>query len=182
MPFVVDTNLLVSRVIGTGLPRRLVDGAKAGEFGLCTREALRAELLDMLSRSKFAARLSQAGLAPPVIVDDLRRLAVVVSPTDGLRVVPTEPDDDHVIAAAVTGQADLIVTGDKRDLLPMGSFQGIAIIAAREAVERLHARSETCPRVLRDEHGCEVAAPIEQQHGAGDRSALPRRARPADLG
>jgi uncharacterized protein len=51
--------------------------------------------------------------------------------------VPTDPDDDHVIAAGVTGQADLIASGDKRDLLPMGSFQGIAIVTAREAVERL---------------------------------------------
>jgi hypothetical protein len=32
--------------------------------------------------------------------------------------------------------------GDKCDLLPMGSFQGIPIITAREAVERLGARGE----------------------------------------
>jgi predicted nucleic acid-binding protein len=73
----------------------------------------------------------------------LRRLAVVVSPTDVPRVVPTDPDDDHVIAAAVAGQADLIASGDKRDLLPMSSFQGIPIITAREAVERLEARGKT---------------------------------------
>lgn len=91
MRFVLDTNLLVSGVIATGLPRRLVDGAKAGEFELCTSEVLLAELLDVLSRGKFAARLSQAGLTPRGIVDDLRRLAVVVSPTDVPRVVPTDP-------------------------------------------------------------------------------------------
>ena len=95
MRFVLDTNLLVSDVIAAGMPRRLIDGAKAGEFELCTSE------------------------------------------------VPTDPDDDHVIAAAVTGQADLIASGDKRDLLPVGSFQGIPIITAREAVERLEARSKT---------------------------------------
>ncbi len=102
-----------------------------------------AEVLDVLSRGKFAQRLAQAGLMPQGIVDGLRRLAVVVSPADVLRVVPTDPDDDHVIAAAVAGQADLMASGDKRDLLPMGSFQGIPIITAREAVERLGARSET---------------------------------------
>jgi predicted nucleic acid-binding protein len=41
--FVLATNLLVSGVIGTGLPRRLVDGAKADEFELCTSEVLLAE-------------------------------------------------------------------------------------------------------------------------------------------
>lgn len=104
---------------------------------------LLAELLEVLSRGKFVARLAQAGLTPQGIVDDLRRVVIVVSPTDTPRVVPTDPDDDHVIAAAVAGQADLIASGDKRDLLPMGSFQGIAIATAREAVERLEAPRET---------------------------------------
>jgi len=137
--FVLDTNLLVSGVIAAGLPRRLIDGAKAGEFELCTSEVLLAELLEVLSRGKFAQRLAQAGLTPQGIVDDLRRLAIVVSPADTLRVVTTDPDDDHVIAAATTGQADLIASGDKRDLLPMGSFKGIPIVTAREAVQRLEA-------------------------------------------
>ena len=142
MRFVLDTNLLVSGVIAAGLPRRLIDGAKAGEFELCTSEVLLAELLEVLSRAKFAARLAQAKLTPQGIVDDLRRIAVIVLPTDTPRVVPTDPDDDHVIAAAVTGQADLIASGDKRDLLPMGSYAGIAIVTAREAVERLEARGK----------------------------------------
>ena len=143
MRFVLDTNLLVSGVIAAGLPRRLVDGAKAGEFELCTSEVLLAELLDVLSRGKFAARLAQAGLTPEGIVGDLRRLAVVVSPADVPRVVPTDPDDDHVLAAALAGSADLIASGDKRDLLPLGSYQGIPIVTARAAVERLEARSKT---------------------------------------
>ena len=88
MRFVLDTNLLVSGVIAVGLPRRLVDSAKAGEFDLCTSEVLLAELLDVLSRAKFAARLGQAGLTPQGIVDDLRRIAVIVSPANTPRVVP----------------------------------------------------------------------------------------------
>jgi uncharacterized protein len=137
---VLDTNLLVSSVIATGFPRRLMDGAKAGEFELCTSEALLAELLDVLSRAKFAARLRQAGLTAKGIVDDVRRIATVVSPTETPRVVRTDPDDDHVIAAALAGAADLIASGDKRDLLPLGRYQGIEIVTARAAVERLEAR------------------------------------------
>lgn len=143
MRFVLDTNLLVSGVIAAGLPRRLLDGAKAGEFELCTSEVLLAELLDVLSRGRFAARLSQAGLTPQGIVDDLRRITVVVTPADTPRVVTTDPDDDHVIAAAVAAQADLIASGDKRDLLPLGNFQGIPIVSAREAAERLEALRES---------------------------------------
>jgi uncharacterized protein len=58
-------------------------------------------------------------------------------------ICPTDPDDDHVIAAAVIGQADLIAAGDKRDLLSLRNFQGIPIISAWEAVERLGAKGKT---------------------------------------
>ena len=75
-------------------------------------------------------RLAQAGLTPAGIVDDMRRLAVVVSPQTVPRVVATDPDDDHVLSAALAGQADLIASGDKRDLLPLGSDEGILIVSA----------------------------------------------------
>ena len=139
MRIVLDTNLLVSGIISTGLPRQLVDAAKAGAFELCTSEMLLDELLNVISRDKFAARLAQAGLTPLAIVDDLRALAVVVSPSMVARVVLADPDDDHVLAAALTGAADLIATGDKRDLIPLGSYQGIPIVTAKAALERIAA-------------------------------------------
>ena len=64
-------------------------------------------------------------------------LSVVVSPLAVPRVVPTDPDDDHVLAAALAGAVDLIASGDKRDLLPLGSYQGIPIVTARQAWERI---------------------------------------------
>ena len=137
MRIVIDTNLLVSGVISAGLPRQLLNAAKHAVFELCISEELLAELLDVMGRQKFAQCLSQAGLTPQGIVDDLRALAVVVSPLAVPRVVPTDPDDDHVLAAALTGVADLIASGDKRDLLPLGSYQGIPIITARQAWERI---------------------------------------------
>lgn len=137
MRIVIDTNLLVSGVISAGPPRQLLNAAKAGEFEFCTSETLLAELLDVLSRGKFAVRLAQAGLTPQSIVDDLRQLAVIAPPTAVPRVVPTDPDDDHVLAAALAGRAELIASGDKRDLLSLGSHQGMPIVTAAEALLRI---------------------------------------------
>lgn len=48
-----------------------------------------------------------------------------------------DPDDNMIIATALEGQANYIVSGDKKDLLSLGSVQNIPIITARQAVEYL---------------------------------------------
>lgn len=53
------------------------------------------------------------------------------------RVVIGDVDDDQVIAAAVAVRADLIVSGDRKHLLPLGSHQGIDIVDAAEALGRI---------------------------------------------
>lgn len=143
MRIVIDTSLLVSGVISQGLPRRLLSAAMAGDFELCTSEMLLAERQDVLSRAKFSMRLAQAGLAPASLVDDLRKLAVVVAPPTTPRVVAADADDDHVLAAAQAGRADLIASGDKRHMLPLGEHEGIPIVTARQAVELVEARGKT---------------------------------------
>ncbi len=135
MRLVLDTNVVASAILWGGTPPQLVDAAKAGVFELVTSQTLLAEQLDVLGRKKFAARLQDAGLTPQGIVDDLRRLAPVVSPPAVPRVVPNDPDDDHVLAGALDGSADLVVSGD-RHLLVIGSFEGMPIVTASEAVRR----------------------------------------------
>jgi hypothetical protein len=54
------------------------------------------------------------------------------------------------------GQANVIATGDKRDLLPMGSFQGSDIVTALEAVKRLEAPDKT-PEPLDDSLAADLA-------------------------
>lgn len=112
-------------------------------FELCTSELLLAELLDVLSRAKFSERLAQAGLAPASLAGDRRKLAVVVAPSTTPRVIAADADDDHVLAAAQAGRADLIASGDKRHLLPLGEHEGIPIVTARQAVELVEARGKT---------------------------------------
>ena len=52
-------------------------------------------------------------------------------------VIARDADDDHVLAAALAGNADLIASGDKQHVLPLGTYQGIPIVTAREAAERV---------------------------------------------
>ena len=63
MRIVIDTNRLVAAVISAGLPRQLVNAAKAGVFELCTSEVLLAELLDVMGHTarQHATRRQHTG-------------------------------------------------------------------------------------------------------------------------
>jgi predicted nucleic acid-binding protein len=70
-------------------------------------------------------------------------LVSLVAPASVARVVANDADDDHVIAAAVAARAKLIVSGDRKHLLPIGTHQGIAIVTVREVFDRLAERLKT---------------------------------------
>jgi predicted nucleic acid-binding protein len=48
-----------------------------------------------------------------------------------------DPKNSPILAAATAGKADLIVSGDKKHMLALGAVEGIPIVTAREALDRL---------------------------------------------
>ena len=117
---------------------RLVIEGQAVE--LYSSPVLLDELAHTLGYSKFAARIENFASSIAVLVAQYTALVWLVAPVSVPRIVANDADDDHVIAAAVAAGAELIVTGDRKHLLPIGTHQGIAIVIAREVVDRLDAR------------------------------------------
>lgn len=133
----LDTNIVVAGLLWNGPPRRLLEAAIAGEVELYSSAILLDELAHTLGYSKFSARIEAFGTSLAALVAQYTALVSLVVPASVPRIVANDADDDHVIAAAVAARAELIVTGDRKHLLPIGSHQGIAIVTAQEVVERL---------------------------------------------
>jgi uncharacterized protein len=105
-----------------GPPRRLLDLARQRTVPLCTSPTLLAELAEVIGRDKFVQRVRAATLSATELVQDYERLAEVVEPQPLPAPTSRDSDDDHVLACALAGKADLIVSGD-RDLLTCTSIR-----------------------------------------------------------
>jgi putative PIN family toxin of toxin-antitoxin system len=124
---VFDTNILFSAVGWKGKPFECVELARARTVEGVTCQ----ELLDELAE-KLETKLS---FSPEQVVEtlaDLMTFLRVVSIPGVLKAVLADPDDDKVLECAEVGGASHIVTGDRRHLLPMGSYMGIPIVTAAD--------------------------------------------------
>ena len=114
---VLDTNLLVSGlIVPHGLPHQLIAAWRRGAFRLLVTDAILAEYAAVLARPRFAEKY---GLTPAVVAALLRRMRVQgerVTPAGMVPVAVRDVKDTHLLAAALGGDADYLITGDA-DLL-----------------------------------------------------------------
>jgi putative PIN family toxin of toxin-antitoxin system len=130
---VLDTNVVVSGLIWGGVPRELLDLGRNDQVMLVTSSVLLDELADVLRRNKFAALLASQKITPAYLMQRYGMLAELVKPQPIERTVPSDTDDDAVIATALGAQADAIATGDS-DLLVLHPYRGIQILNATDAL------------------------------------------------
>lgn len=140
MRLVLDTNVVVSGLIWGGAPWQLLDLARNERVMLFTSTVLLKELADVLSRDKFAPLLASQEVTPAFLMQRYGMLARVIRPVAIGRTVPTDADDDAVIATALGAQAGMIVSGDS-DLLALHPFHEIQILNAAEALRYVHSHT-----------------------------------------
>ena len=130
MRVVVDTNVVISGVFFGGAPRRVVEAVVDSEV----RASATGEIVEEYSRvvdrmiERKGGRLR--GDAFSVLVSKLE-LIEPVTRVEACR----DPDDDKFIGCALDAHAVYIVSGDK-DLLDMGSYNGVEMVTAAEFCER----------------------------------------------
>ena len=113
---VVDTNLFVSGALNSdGRPRRLLRAFFEEQFELLLSEEQLAELTDVFSRPKFF-RDRRITLGDLVELFVGLAAAPLVAPSSTIPLPLRDPKDEHILAGAIGGNADYLVTGDA-DLL-----------------------------------------------------------------
>jgi uncharacterized protein len=126
---VLDTNVIASGIIlGSGVPAEILTAWRERRFDLVLGPTILSELDRVLRLPKIARRYS---LEPQNVQDLLKLLsarAVVAAENHTVSAALRDPKDNPILAAAVAGQADYLVTGD-HDLLDLGRFRDIPIVS-----------------------------------------------------
>lgn len=134
MRVVADTNILTSGLLWHGAPRQLIDAAQVGVIELVTSQALLAELARVAQRTKFQKRLATLEMTAADLIAAAAEKATCALPETIPPTIAGDPDDDAVLAAALGGHAELIVSGDHH-LLDLRQFRDIQIMRVRDALE-----------------------------------------------
>ena len=128
----LDTNVLVSAFATRGICADVLTAVLA-EHQLVLGEAVMGELSRVLEKKMKV---------PPSAVHEteafLRREAAVISSGSTPGIALRDPDDVKVLAEALEGLSDVIVTGD-RDLLDAVDVIPIDVLTPRQFWERLKA-------------------------------------------
>jgi putative PIN family toxin of toxin-antitoxin system len=124
---VFDTNILMSGTGWQGNPYRCLEYARAGLIEGITCKEILDELVE-----KLQVKLYFSDSQATDTVADLLTFLRFVTITNTLKAIPADPDDDKVLECAIVGGASYIVTGDRRHLLQLRNYRGIAIVSATE--------------------------------------------------
>ena len=125
---VLDTNVIVSGVITpNGPPGQIITALREERFILIGSVAIASEVLDVLQRPKIQRKYPVADKLPEILALILGRQATIVA-GEVLVASLSDPDDEAILATAVEGSADYLVTGDKTDLLILEEYQGTQVV------------------------------------------------------
>lgn len=136
MRIVLDTGILISALITKDTPPdMLYQGWRKGKFDLVSSAAQLEEIERVLSYKKLERFIKREEAV--ILLDGLYRKSIIADDLPDVSLSP-DPDDNKIIATALAGNADYLVSGDKGDLLSLKTAENIPIVTARRMVEILN--------------------------------------------
>ena len=137
---VLDTNVLAPALRGVGNPANtlgeLLRQWRDGRFQLVVSQHILDEVRRTLATPYFSRSLSEQEQLEAVTL--LATEAVLTPITASVAGVATHPEDDLILATALSVGVDYLVTGDSK-LQRLGSYQGVTILSPRAFLEALAA-------------------------------------------
>lgn len=135
MNIVCDTNVLISGVLFGGHAREILQLASRGVLINFISPDILREAERVLGRSKF-------GLRPQHVLEIMalfKDTFEIVTPSLEVQAIQSDPEDNHVIEAALAARAEFIISGDKH-LLKLAKWEGVHVVSPAQFVKSIIGR------------------------------------------
>ena len=137
---VFDTNVFISALFNPKRPpAQLLELALQGKIRLIVSPQLIEEIERVLTYPKVKKLLKKRKIAPGEVLEGIAKTLQVALLTPGelaVEAIADDPADDMILACAVEGNADFIISGDKH-LLNLRNYRGIKMVTPAEFLESL---------------------------------------------
>ena len=133
MKVVFDTNVVASASFWQGAPFLCLAAWAQGRCEAVVSPALLAEYHETIEE----LRLEYPGRPFVSWADALTESAILVFPADRAPGATPDPGDEMILECALAAEADYIVSGDKKHLLPLRQFRDILIVSPSDFLRRL---------------------------------------------
>ena len=145
-----------------------MEAVRNGRFTLVTSDYQIRELRSVLYRRRLRSRISLDDVEE--LFKFLKATAEIVTALPNIDMSPDQKDNP-ILATGVAGQVDMIVSGDKPDMLALGHIEGIPIVPPRIAVWQL--QQATTPKGVREpEIGQGVRPPAQADPARLDQGTI----------
>ena len=134
MRVVLDVNIWISALLWGGLPAQFLHLSRQNKITIFVSESLLEELEITLQRAKFKNQLKKQNHTIEYLMAITEGFSEKCPTIDINLPQLRDPKDNHILATALSANAEVLITGDQ-DLLVLNNFMGIAIIKPTDFLE-----------------------------------------------
>ncbi len=122
----LDTNVLISGIFFSGPPAQILTAWRAGKVQLIVSTEIFEEYWRV--GEKLAQKYTDINIEPilRLIIQNAELIQAAALPEP----VSRDPDDDKLLACALAGNVEFIVSGDN-DLLTISGYRGVNVLSPR---------------------------------------------------
>ena len=135
MKVVIDTNVWLSALLWGGQPSLIIQLIEQKQIQAISSGNILTELTDILQKPKLQKRLDRLKITADAVAIIAKRLMTLVVIEEVIIPELRDPKDQMVLATAIAGDAQIVISGDK-DLLVLHPYGNISILLPQEFVAR----------------------------------------------
>lgn len=127
----LDSNIIISALLFDGKPEEILLMGSGGDIEIVVSPAILDEIKKNVNK-----KFNRSEADSKKLIKNITSISKLINPQVKINIINYSPDN-RILETAVEGNADYIITGDKKHLLPLKEFKDIPIVTPAQFLNTL---------------------------------------------